>query len=187
MTSLVFTRHCGYPSKNINPLLELGQRRLAQLAPPVVRQLLKVCTLIRCWRPGGQFAAQASCSPDQMRELRYETLNDDRSVTSLAVLPLLLLDQNMPRRIESRNGSPKEACDILLGIVVRPGLSVAKISAGMVGRSLRCWPMAWSPGDVLSGHVVFFGLKITVKPPDADHSYGHAKLNRLQRCAWATR
>jgi divalent metal cation (Fe/Co/Zn/Cd) transporter len=92
-------------------------------------------------------------------------------------------------RIESRNGSPKEACDILFGIVVSLGLSVAKISAGMVGRSFALLAdglESWA--DVLSGHVVFFGLKITVKPPDADHPYyGHAKLNRLQRCAWASR
>ena len=44
-----------------------------------------------------------------------------------------------------------------------------------------------SGADVLSGHVVCSVLKITVKPRDADHPYGDAKLNRLQRCAWASR
>jgi cation diffusion facilitator family transporter len=103
-----------------------------------------------------------------MRELRYETLNDDRSLTSLTVLPLLLLDQNMPRRIESRNGSPKDACDILLGIVVSLGLSVAKISCWNGGALFALLADGLESGaDVLSGHVVFSGLKITVKPRDA--------------------
>lgn len=33
--------------------------------------------------------------------------------------------------------------------------------------------------DVLSGFVVYFGLKIAVKPPDADHPYGHGKAEPI--------
>jgi divalent metal cation (Fe/Co/Zn/Cd) transporter len=33
--------------------------------------------------------------------------------------------------------------------------------------------------DVLSGLVVYFGLKIAVKPPDADHPYGHGKAEPI--------
>ncbi len=36
-----------------------------------------------------------------------------------------------------------------------------------------------SGADVLSGLVVFFGLKIAVKPPDADHPYGHGKAEPI--------
>ena len=36
-----------------------------------------------------------------------------------------------------------------------------------------------SGADVLSGLAVFFGLKLAVKPPDADHPYGHGKAEPL--------
>jgi cation diffusion facilitator family transporter len=36
-----------------------------------------------------------------------------------------------------------------------------------------------SGADVLSGLVVFFGLKIAVKPPDTDHPYGHGKAEPI--------
>ncbi len=36
-----------------------------------------------------------------------------------------------------------------------------------------------STADVLSGLVVYFGLKISVKPPDADHPYGHGKAEPI--------
>jgi divalent metal cation (Fe/Co/Zn/Cd) transporter len=36
-----------------------------------------------------------------------------------------------------------------------------------------------SGADVLSGLVVFFGFKIAVKPPDADHPYGHGKAEPI--------
>jgi hypothetical protein len=39
------------------------------------------------------------------------------------------------------------------------------------------WVGVWF--DVLSGLVVFFGLKIAVKPPDADHPYGHGKAEPI--------
>jgi cation diffusion facilitator family transporter len=36
-----------------------------------------------------------------------------------------------------------------------------------------------SGADVLSGLVVFFGLKIAIKPPDRDHPYGHGKAEPI--------
>jgi cation diffusion facilitator family transporter len=36
-----------------------------------------------------------------------------------------------------------------------------------------------SGADVLSGLVVLFGLKLAVKPPDADHPYGHGKAEPI--------
>jgi cation diffusion facilitator family transporter len=45
----------------------------------------------------------------------------------------------------------------ILGIFVNVGLAITKCSAGLLG------------------HSFYFGLKIAVKPPDADHPYGHGK------------
>src|SRR5258708_30417119 len=60
------------------------------------------------------------------------------------------------------------------------GLSVTKISAGFVGHSFALVADGLESGaDVLSGLVVFFGLKIAVKPPDTDHPYGHGKAEPI--------
>jgi len=68
----------------------------------------------------------------------------------------------------------------LLGILVNLGLSTAKIFAGMVGHSFALVADGLeSAADVLSGLVVFFGLKIAVKPPDRDHPYGHGKAEPI--------
>jgi cation diffusion facilitator family transporter len=63
---------------------------------------------------------------------------------------------------------------------VNLGLSATKISAGMVGHSFALVADGLESGaDVLSGLVVFFGLKIAVKPPDRDHPYGHGKAEPI--------
>jgi cation diffusion facilitator family transporter len=68
----------------------------------------------------------------------------------------------------------------LLGITVNLGLSVTKISTGIVGHSFALVADGLESGaDVLSGFAVFFGLKLAVKPPDADHPYGHGKAEPL--------
>ena len=68
----------------------------------------------------------------------------------------------------------------LLGILVNLGLSAAKISAGAVGHSFALLADGLESGaDVLSGLVVFFGLKIAIKPPDKDHPYGHGKAEPI--------
>src|SRR5450755_1218962 len=68
----------------------------------------------------------------------------------------------------------------VLGIVVNLGLSVSKISAGTLGHSFALVADGLESGtDVLSGLVVFVGLKIAVKPPDRDHPYGHGKAEPI--------
>ena len=68
----------------------------------------------------------------------------------------------------------------LLGMLVNLGLSVTKISAGIAGHSFALVADGLESGaDVLSGLAVFFGLKVAVKPPDADHPYGHGKAEPL--------
>jgi cation diffusion facilitator family transporter len=68
----------------------------------------------------------------------------------------------------------------LLGILVNLGLSATKISAGAVGHSFALVADGLESGaDVLSGLVVFFGLKIAIMPPDRDHPYGHGKAEPI--------
>ena len=64
----------------------------------------------------------------------------------------------------------------ILGIFVNLGLALIKCSAGLLGHSFALVADGLeSITDVFSGLIVYFGLKITVKPPDADHPYGHGK------------
>jgi len=64
----------------------------------------------------------------------------------------------------------------ILGIFVNLGLALIKCSAGLLGHSFALVADGLeSITDVFSGLIVYFGLKIAVKPPDADHPYGHGK------------
>jgi cation diffusion facilitator family transporter len=64
----------------------------------------------------------------------------------------------------------------IVGIFVNLGLALTKCSAGLLGRSFALVADGLeSLTDVFSGLVVYFGLKIAVKPPDANHPYGHGK------------
>jgi cation diffusion facilitator family transporter len=64
----------------------------------------------------------------------------------------------------------------ILGIFVNIGLALIKCSAGLLGHSFALVADGLeSVTDVFSGLIVYFGLKIAVKPPDADHPYGHGK------------
>ena len=84
------------------------------------------------------------------------------------------------------NGNPsKSAADrgtksTVLGIFVNLGLALTKCSAGLLGNSFALVADGLeSVTDVFSGLVVYFGLKIAVKPPDADHPYGHGKAEPM--------
>jgi cation diffusion facilitator family transporter len=60
------------------------------------------------------------------------------------------------------------------------GLALAKCSAGLFGNSFALVADGLeSLTDVFSGLVVYIGLKIAVKPPDADHPYGHGKAEPI--------
>ncbi len=68
----------------------------------------------------------------------------------------------------------------VLGILLNLGLALTKFSAGLFGNSFALVADGLeSITDVLSGLVVYFGLKVAVKPPDADHPYGHGKAEPL--------
>jgi len=68
----------------------------------------------------------------------------------------------------------------VLGIGVNLALALAKCSAGLLGQSFALVADGVeSLADVVSGLVVYFGLKIATKPPDADHPYGHGKAEPM--------
>jgi cation diffusion facilitator family transporter len=68
----------------------------------------------------------------------------------------------------------------VLGIGVNLGLGAAKCSAGLLGHSFALVADGVeSLTDVFSGLVVYFGLKIAIKPADADHPYGHGKAEPI--------
>lgn len=84
------------------------------------------------------------------------------------------------------NGNPLKTAveqgtkSTLLGISVNLALGLAKCSAGLLGNSFALVADGLeSITDVLSGLVVYFGLKIAVKPPDKDHPYGHGKAEPI--------
>ena len=64
----------------------------------------------------------------------------------------------------------------LTGIVFNLVLAVFKCIAGYLGHSFALIADGIeSLSDVVSSTVVFFGLKLAIKPPDEDHPYGHGK------------
>ena len=66
------------------------------------------------------------------------------------------------------------------GIFANLTLAIVKCFAGLQGHSFALVADGLeSTADVLSGLVVYFGLKISVKPPDADHPYGHGKAEPI--------
>ena len=68
----------------------------------------------------------------------------------------------------------------LVGILVNLGLALTKCIAGFLGHSFALVADGLeSAADVVSGVVVLCGLKLSVKPPDADHPYGHGKAEPI--------
>lgn len=68
----------------------------------------------------------------------------------------------------------------LIGILVNLALALTKCTAGLVGHSFALVADGLeSAADVVSGLVVLFGLKLAIKPPDADHPYGHGKAEPI--------
>lgn len=66
------------------------------------------------------------------------------------------------------------------GIFANLTLSVIKCLAGLLGHSFALVADGLeSAADVISGLVVYFGLKISAQPPDADHPYGHGKAEPI--------
>jgi len=69
---------------------------------------------------------------------------------------------------------------VMLAGVSSVALAIVKIATGMVGQSSALVADGIeSLTDVVGSIAVLVGLTISVKPPDADHPYGHGKVETL--------
>ncbi|QJD95495.1 cation transporter [Mucilaginibacter robiniae] len=67
-----------------------------------------------------------------------------------------------------------------IGIVISIVLVFVKAIAGHIGHSYALIADATETGaDVLSSTLLFFALRIAVRPPDAQHPYGHGKAEPI--------
>lgn len=71
-----------------------------------------------------------------------------------------------------------------VGLAVNFSLTCVKLAAGILG---NCYVLiadaVESAADVFSSVLVWWGLRIAAKPPDADHPYGHGKAEPLTAMA----
>jgi cation diffusion facilitator family transporter len=68
----------------------------------------------------------------------------------------------------------------ITSMVVSAGLALAKITVGMHAHSTSVVSDGFeSAGDVLASGLVLFGLVLAARPPDAEHPYGHGRLETL--------
>src|SRR5579864_8522079 len=64
----------------------------------------------------------------------------------------------------------------ITGIVCSTFLATVKIAAGVFGHSYALVAEGVeSGGDSIAGLVVLFGIAEAVRPPDAEHPYGHSR------------
>lgn len=68
----------------------------------------------------------------------------------------------------------------IASMLISAGLATAKIIVGLRANSTAVVSDGLeSAGDVLTSGLVLFGLLIAAKPPDAQHPYGHGRLETL--------
>jgi len=68
----------------------------------------------------------------------------------------------------------------LAALVINLLLAIIKTAAGIFGRSNALIADGIeSTADILSSLVVWGGLRLAIKPPDADHPYGHGKAEPI--------
>src|SRR5215831_2321176 len=66
------------------------------------------------------------------------------------------------------------------GMAVSAALALTKIFVGYAGHSTAVVADGLeSAGDVLASGLVLLGLTLAAKPPDADHPYGHGRVEIL--------
>src|SRR5437899_2065078 len=68
----------------------------------------------------------------------------------------------------------------IVSMVLSAGLAVTKIYFGLAANSTSVVSDGLeSAGDVFASGIVFFGLLLAAKPPDAEHPYGHGRYETL--------
>src|SRR3974377_578802 len=72
----------------------------------------------------------------------------------------------------------------IAGMIVSGALAALKITVGlMVNSTAVVSDGVESAADVFSSAIVLFGLSLAAKPPDAEHPYGHGRLETLSGLA----
>ncbi len=85
-----------------------------------------------------------------------------------------------PQAVPLEKAVAKGMRSSLIGIALNLVLATAKCVAGLLGQSFALVADGIeSFSDVVSSTVVYFGLKIAIKPPDKDHPYGHGKAEPI--------
>jgi cation diffusion facilitator family transporter len=75
---------------------------------------------------------------------------------------------------------------VLRGIVLNAALAAVKIAGGVLGHSYALVADGMeSTLDIISSATVWAGLRFSVRPPDANHPYGHGKAEPLAALAVA--
>jgi cation diffusion facilitator family transporter len=68
----------------------------------------------------------------------------------------------------------------LLGIAINLCLALVKCLTGLVGHSFALLADGIESFlDVISSSVVYYGLRLAIKPPDKEHPYGHGKADPI--------
>ena len=68
----------------------------------------------------------------------------------------------------------------ILGMIINVMLAAAKITAGLIGNAyVLIADGVESALDVAGSFVIWGGLKVAARPPDATHPYGHGKAEPL--------
>ena len=67
-----------------------------------------------------------------------------------------------------------------LAIAVNAALAAGKIVTGIIGNSYALIADGIeSTADIISSVIVWSGLRLSAKPPDAEHPYGHGKAEPI--------
>ncbi len=67
-----------------------------------------------------------------------------------------------------------------IGIVINLSLALVKCLTGLLGHSFALLADGVESFlDVISSAVVYYGLRLAIKPPDKDHPYGHGKADPI--------
>jgi cation diffusion facilitator family transporter len=67
-----------------------------------------------------------------------------------------------------------------LGIAINLSLALLKCAGGLIGHSFALLADGIESFlDVISSTIVYWGLRLAIKPPDSDHPYGHGKADPI--------
>src|ERR1051326_379702 len=88
------------------------------------------------------------------------------------------------RKQERNRSGPAGRNIALASIFISGALAAAKITVGLKANSTAVVSDGLeSASDVLASSLVLFGLMMAAKPPDAEHPYGHGRLETLSGMA----